>query len=65
MAEGWAKALHADRYQVYSAGIEAHGLNPLAVQVMKEGADDLLLKPFAISRLYAVVSGLLRLSCPV
>ena len=41
MAEGWAKALHANRYQVYSAGIEAHGLNPLAVQVMREVGIDI------------------------
>lgn len=43
MAEGWAKNLFASsplaqRYQieVYSAGIEAHGLNPKALEVMAE-----------------------------
>ena len=41
MAEGWAKALHPDRYQVYSAGLEAHGLNPRAVQVMLESGVDI------------------------
>ncbi len=36
MAEGWAKALKGDLYNVYSAGIETHGLNPNAVKVMAE-----------------------------
>jgi len=41
MAEGWAKSLYGDRYAVYSAGIEAHGLNPKAVQVMQEAGVDI------------------------
>ncbi len=41
MAEGWAKSLHGDRYAIYSAGIEAHGLNPSAVQVMQEAGVDI------------------------
>ncbi|MEX1041539.1 MAG: arsenate reductase ArsC [Pirellulaceae bacterium] len=41
MAEGWAKALHGDRLDVYSAGIEKHGLNPNAVQVMAEAGVDI------------------------
>jgi len=36
IAEGLMKALGSDRYEAASAGIEAHGLNPRAVQVMKE-----------------------------
>jgi arsenate reductase len=36
MAEGWARHLWPDRYDVYSAGIETHGLNPNAVKVMAE-----------------------------
>jgi len=36
MAEGWAKTLHAETIDAYSAGIEKHGLNPLAVKVMAE-----------------------------
>lgn len=36
MAEGWAKALGGDVFEVYSAGLEPHGLNPKAVEVMKE-----------------------------
>ena len=40
MAEGWAKALRSD-IDSYSAGIEAHGLNPNAVAVMKENGIDI------------------------
>ena len=37
MAEGLAKNLGLEkRFQIHSAGVEAHGLNPKAVQVMKE-----------------------------
>jgi len=36
MAEGWTRALKSDAIDPYSAGIEAHGLNPLAVEAMKE-----------------------------
>ena len=28
MAEGWAKNILGDEWQVYSGGIEAHGVNP-------------------------------------
>ena len=41
MAEGWARALHGDRFRVYSAGIEAHGLNPRAVAAMGEAGVDI------------------------
>jgi len=41
MAEGWARALHGDRINVQSAGIEAHGLNPNAVEVMREAGVDI------------------------
>ncbi len=41
MAEGWARALKGDIIEVYSAGIEAHGMNPRAVQVMAEAGVDL------------------------
>ena len=41
MAEGWTRALHGDRYDVHSAGIEAHGLNPYAVEVMREVGIDI------------------------
>ncbi len=36
MAEGWAKYYLQDEWDVYSAGIEAHGLNPNAVKAMEE-----------------------------
>ncbi|MFA7382407.1 MAG: arsenate reductase ArsC [Desulfurivibrionaceae bacterium] len=41
MAEGWGRHLHPDRYEFFSAGIEKHGLNPLAVQVMAEAGVDI------------------------
>ncbi len=41
MAEGWARHLLGDRLDAFSAGIEAHGLNPNAVQVMKEAGVDI------------------------
>ena len=36
MAEGLCRHIHGDIFEVYSAGIETHGLNPLAVKVMAE-----------------------------
>ena len=41
MAEGWTRALKGDQIDVYSAGIETHGLNPNAVKVMKEISVDI------------------------
>lgn len=41
MAEGWMRELHGDEYNVYSAGIETHGLNPNAVKVMAEAGVDI------------------------
>ena len=41
MAEGWARALKGDRIDAFSAGIETHGLNPRAVQVMAEVGVDI------------------------
>ncbi|MGV1098397.1 arsenate reductase ArsC [Thiovibrio sp. JS02] len=41
MAEGWARHLHGHRYQVYSAGIEKHGMNPSAIKVMAEAGVDI------------------------
>jgi len=41
MAEGWARHLLAEQVEPYSAGIEAHGLNSNAVQVMKEVGVDI------------------------
>ena len=36
MAEGLCRHIQGDRLEAYSAGIETHGLNPLAVKVMQE-----------------------------
>ncbi|WP_096198931.1 arsenate reductase (thioredoxin) [Bacillus sp. FJAT-45350] len=36
MAEGFGRHYLGDKYEVYSAGIEAHGVNPSAVKAMKE-----------------------------
>lgn len=41
MAEGWARALKGDVIQAASAGVEAQGLNPLAVRVMAEAGVDI------------------------
>lgn len=41
MAEGWARHLLGDRIEPYSAGIEAHGMNPIAVRVMREAGVDI------------------------
>ncbi len=41
MAEGWTSQLKANRIESYSAGLEAHGLNPLAVKVMAESGVDI------------------------
>lgn len=41
IADGFLQALGGDRYEVKSAGLEAHGLNPRAVQVMKEVGVDI------------------------
>ena len=41
MADGFLKALGQDGYLVKSAGLEAHGLNPRAVQAMREVGIDI------------------------
>lgn len=41
MAEGWTRALKGDLIEVYSAGIETHGLNRTAVEVMAEAGVDI------------------------
>lgn len=41
IADGFLKALGSDQYEVKSAGLEAHGLNPRAVQVMDEAGIDI------------------------
>jgi len=41
MAEGWARRLKGDVIEPYSAGVEAHGLNPSAMKVMAEAGMDI------------------------
>lgn len=41
MAEGWARSLKGNSIEPYSAGLEAHGLNPKAVKVMAEAGVDI------------------------
>lgn len=41
MAEGWGKRLLTDFYEVSSAGLEAHGVNPRAIRVMQEASVDI------------------------
>ena len=41
MAEGWTRHLKGDVIEAYSAGVETHGLNPNAVQVMGEAGVDI------------------------
>lgn len=41
MAEGWVNHMKSDRIEARSAGIETHGLNPLAVRAMAEVGVDI------------------------
>lgn len=73
MAEGWTRYLKSDLIEVASAGIETHGLNPIAVQVMQEvGVDistqkSLLVETFNDQQFDAVVTvcGHAHENCPI
>ncbi|GEP80180.1 hypothetical protein SCA05_19730 [Staphylococcus carnosus] len=41
MAEGYAKDILGENWNVYSGGIESHGVNPLAIEAMKEDGIDI------------------------
>jgi arsenate reductase len=41
MAEGYLKYFAGDAAEVYSAGVETHGVNPLAIASMKEDGIDI------------------------
>jgi arsenate reductase len=41
MAEGFCRHLWSDEIECQSAGIEKHGLNPIAVEVMREAGVDI------------------------
>lgn len=41
IAHGYLKAFTADKANVYSAGVETHGVNPRAIQIMREDGIDI------------------------
>ncbi len=41
IADGYLKYLAADKAQIYSAGVETHGVNPKAIETMKEDGIDI------------------------
>ncbi|WP_460767191.1 arsenate reductase ArsC [Niabella terrae] len=41
LAEGFLRHFAGDKAQIYSAGIETHGVNPKAIQVMAESGMDI------------------------
>lgn len=41
IAEGYLKHFAKEKAEVYSAGIETHGVNPKAIQIMKEDGIDI------------------------
>lgn len=73
MAEGWLRHLKSDLFNVFSAGIETHGLNPHAVKVMGEAGINIsaqesqLLSEFDDQPLDYVITvcGHAHESCPV
>ncbi len=42
IAEGYLRHFASDKVEVYSAGIETHGVNPRAIETMKEDGIDIL-----------------------
>ena len=41
IAEGYLKKFAGDKAEVYSAGVETHGVNPRVIQIMKEDCIDI------------------------
>jgi arsenate reductase len=41
MAEGWTRVFGGEQFTAASAGIEAHGKNPRAIEVMREAGIDI------------------------
>lgn len=41
MAEGFARHYFGDKFEIYSAGIEKHGMNQRAIKVMQESGVDI------------------------
>lgn len=73
MAEGWLRHLGGERFDVYSAGIVAHGKNPRAIAVMKaagvdiSGQESRQLDPAVLNKLDLLVTvcGNADETCPV
>lgn len=73
MAEGYARVFLKDQYESRSAGVETHGLNPLAIEVMAEDGIDIsqqkskLIDPnyFNSTDLIVTLCGDARDRCPV
>lgn len=67
MAEGWAKALASDIFEVYSAGTEDYPeVKPLAVEVMEEAGIDMSEhKPKLLSDIPAELDILITMGCNV
>ena len=73
MAEGLARALGGEMVAVYSAGIEAHGKNPRAIEVMNEMGVDISAQESTVvtdamlqgADLVVTVCGHADESCPV
>lgn len=41
MAEAWLRTLSGEDFEVYSAGLEPHGVNPYTITVMEEAGIDI------------------------
>ena len=73
MAEGWARALLGDGFEVFSAGVAPAGLDPRAVAAMAEAGVDISghrskhVSEFALKPFDAVVTvcGAADAACPV
>ncbi|MGP4071526.1 arsenate reductase (thioredoxin) [Piscibacillus sp. B03] len=73
MAEGLGKEILGDKWEVHSAGIEAHGLNPKAVEMMNEISIDISNQESSIidsdllnrTNLVITLCGDARENCPV
>ncbi len=73
MADGFLRAIGGDKFEVKSAGLQAHGLNPRAVRVMEEAGVDIsgnssdVIDPATLSRAAYVITlcGHADEHCPV
>lgn len=73
IAEGFGKKILGNTFEVYSAGIEAHGLNPNAVKAMNEVGIDIsnqtsdLINPEILSKAEYIITlcGDANDNCPV